>query len=41
MQTLMKFTLICFTPVLCVIYWRNSMRELDNLHADYERLLPE
>ena len=36
MQVVLKFMLIFFTPVLCVIYWRNSMRELDNLHAHVE-----
>lgn len=34
MQNLMKVMYFVFSPVLVVMYWRNSMKELDNLNAE-------
>ncbi len=36
MKTLIRFGLILMSPYLMVVYWRNSMRELDDLHAGHE-----
>ncbi len=36
MKTLIRFGLLLLSPYLLIVYWRNSMRELDDLHARYE-----
>ncbi len=36
MKTLIRFSLVLMSPYLLVVYWRNSMREVDNLHAGFE-----
>lgn len=36
MQILIRFGLILISPYLLVIYWRNSMRNVEDLHAHYE-----
>jgi hypothetical protein len=36
MQFIVRLSLIVLTPYLLLVYWRNSMREMDNLHAQYE-----
>ncbi len=33
MKTLIRFGLILLSPYLMIVYWRNSMRELGDLHA--------
>ncbi len=33
MKTFIRFGLILLSPYLLIVYWRNSMRELDDLHA--------
>ena len=36
MKILIRFGLIMMSPYLLVLYWRNSMREVGNLHANYD-----
>lgn len=36
MKTLIRLSLVLMSPYLLVVYWRNSMREVDNLHAAFE-----
>lgn len=36
MKTLIRFALVLMSPYLLLVYWRNSMREVDNIHARYE-----
>jgi hypothetical protein len=36
MQTLIRLGLLLLSPYLIVVYWKNSLREVDNLHANYE-----
>lgn len=36
MKTLIRFALILMSPYLLVVYWRNSMKEVENIHAQYE-----
>jgi hypothetical protein len=36
MQIISRFAFIFVSPILLYIYWRNSIRELDNLHAHFE-----
>lgn len=33
MKALLKLLYIAYSPVLVVLYWRNSMKNLDNVHA--------
>ena len=32
MKALLKILYVVYSPVLVVLYWRNSMRTLDNVH---------
>lgn len=36
MKTLIRLSLVLMSPYLLVVYWRNSLREVGNLHAAYE-----
>ncbi len=36
MKILIKLSLILLSPYLLVVYWRNSLHEVENLHANYE-----
>lgn len=36
MKTLIRFALVLMSPYLLVVYWRNSMKEVENIHAQYE-----
>ncbi len=36
MKTFIRFGLILLSPYLLIVYWRNSMRELDDLHASID-----
>lgn len=36
MQIVIRFGLILISPYLLVIYWRNSMKNVEDLHARYE-----
>lgn len=37
MQTILRITLMLMSPYLLVVYWRNSIREIENLHNFYEQ----
>jgi hypothetical protein len=34
MNALLKILYVVYSPILVILYWRNSMRILDNVHAD-------
>ena len=34
MAAVLKILYVIYSPVLVVLYWRNSMRILDNVHAE-------
>lgn len=36
MKILIRLSLILLSPYLLIVYWRNSLHEVDNLHANYE-----
>lgn len=36
MKTLIRFALVLMSPYLLIVYWRNSMRELGNIHASID-----
>lgn len=36
MQTLIRFGLILMSPYLLLVYWRNTHKNVENLHAHYE-----
>jgi hypothetical protein len=36
MKIAIRLSLILLSPYLLVIYWRNSLREVENIHANYE-----
>lgn len=36
MSVVIKVLYVIYSPVLVMLYWRNSMRGLDNIHAPYE-----
>lgn len=36
MQTLVRLGLILMSPYLLVVYWRNNLREVGDLHAGYD-----
>lgn len=36
MNTIIRFGLILLSPYLILVYWRNTMRELGDVHARYE-----
>jgi hypothetical protein len=36
MKILIRLGLIVMSPYLLVLYWRNSLREVGNLHANYD-----
>lgn len=36
MKTLIRFALVLMSPYLLIVYWRNSMKEVENIHAQYE-----
>ncbi len=36
MKTLIRLSLILLSPYLLLVYWRNSLYEVENLHANYE-----
>ena len=37
MQTILRITLMLMSPYLMIVYWRNSIREIENLHTYYEQ----
>ncbi len=36
MNALFKILYVVFCPVLVVLYWRNAMKRLDDVHAPFE-----
>lgn len=36
MKILIRLSLVVMAPYLLVVYWRNSLRELGDIHANYE-----
>jgi hypothetical protein len=36
MQILIRLGLLLLSPYLLVVYWKNSMHEVENIHANYE-----
>ena len=36
MQVLLKVLYVAYSPVLVVLYWRNSLKALDNVHGPFE-----
>jgi hypothetical protein len=36
MQIVLRISYLLISPVLMLVYWRNSMKTIDNLHANYE-----
>lgn len=36
MKTLIRFALVLMGPYLLVIYWRNTLREVGDIHANFE-----
>ncbi len=36
MQTILKITFMLMSPYLLIVYWRNSMKEIENMHAHLE-----
>lgn len=36
MKTLIRFALVLMSPYLLVVYWRNSLREVGDIHANFE-----
>lgn len=33
MKALLKLLYVAYSPVLVVLYWRNSMKSFDNVHG--------
>jgi hypothetical protein len=36
MKILIRLALILMSPYLLIVYWRNTLREVGNIHANYE-----
>ena len=36
MKIMIKLSFIILSPVMVLVYFRNSLREVDNLHANYD-----
>ncbi|MES2529053.1 MAG: hypothetical protein V4598_18345 [Bdellovibrionota bacterium] len=36
MKIIVKISFIIFSPVMVLVYLRNSFRSIDNLHANYD-----
>lgn len=36
MKILVRLSLILLSPYLVLVYWRNSMREMGDLHANFD-----
>lgn len=36
MSAVLKLLYVIYSPVLVVLYWRNSMRSLENVHGPYD-----
>jgi hypothetical protein len=36
MQIVVKIFFFLGSPLFCFIYWRNSLKQIQDLHADYE-----
>jgi hypothetical protein len=36
MSAVLKVLYVIYSPVLVVLYWRNSMRSLENVHGPYD-----
>lgn len=36
MKILIRLALILMSPYLLIVYWRNTLREVGNIHAKYE-----
>lgn len=36
MKTLIRFALIMMSPYLMFVYWRNTLREVGDIHANFE-----
>lgn len=34
MKTLIRFAFVLMSPYLLVVYWRNSLREVGDIHAN-------
>ncbi len=36
MNTIIRISFILLSPVFLYIYWRNSLRQIDDLHANFD-----
>jgi hypothetical protein len=36
MQVFLKILYLAYSPILVVLYWRNSMKSLDNVHGPFD-----
>lgn len=36
MRAVLKVIYVVYSPVLAVLYWRNTMRSLDDVHAAFD-----
>lgn len=36
MKIIIKLSFIILSPVMVLVYFRNSLREVDNLHVNYD-----
>lgn len=36
MQVFLKILYLVYSPILVVLYWRNSMKSLDNVHGPFD-----
>lgn len=35
MKALLQIGYFAFSPVLMVVYWRNTMKQMDDIHASF------
>ncbi len=36
MTAFLKILYVVYSPILAVVYWRNTMRSLDDVHAGFD-----
>lgn len=36
MKTMIRLGLVLLSPYLLIVYWHNNLRELEDIHANYE-----
>lgn len=41
MQTLLRILYVAYSPVLVVLYFKNSLKSLDNVHESFELTFAE